>query len=178
MEQKPWKKLAERCVYKGWRDMLVRQFEMPDGKMAAFDVVRNGNYITLAAFTPQREAILVRQFRPGPEQFLWSFPEGYIDRAESPEQAARRELLEETGYLAGEVQFLKKFYRAYSTEERTILLATGCVWQEKPKGDEHEFLEITAMPFGEFRKFICDPQETAFTNTDAAYLALEALRWL
>ena len=108
-----WQKIKEEVKSKGWRDMLLRTFRLPNGKEAAFDIVRNGDYVTIAAFTKEKEAILVKQFRPGPEMDLISFPEGYIDPQELPEYAARRELQEEAGYRAGKIVFQKNFRRAY-----------------------------------------------------------------
>ncbi len=172
-----WQKLKEEVGYKGWRDMLRRTFRMPNGETADFDIVRNGNFVTIAAFTKNKEAILVKQFRPGPEMELLSFPEGYIDQKELPETAARRELEEETGYRAGKIVFQKIFHRAYSTETRFCLLATDCEKISTQNLDNTEFIDVKLYPLPEFKKLLADPDNQQLTTVDSGYLALNYLNW-
>jgi len=173
-----WKKIKERVVYKGWRNMLIRTFKLPDGKTADFDVVHNGDYVTIAAFTKDKEAILVRQFRPGPETDLLSFPEGYLDAGELPEAAAQRELAEETGYRASKIIYQKTFRRAYSTETRISLLAIDCVKIEDQKLDDTEFIDVQLHSLSAFKQLLKDPNNKQLTTVDSGYLALDYLGWL
>ncbi len=173
-----WKKVSENYAYRGWRHMIQRRFEMPDGRHADFDVIGVKTFVTIAAFTPKREAIIVRQFRPGPEMILTSFPEGLIDPRESPEMTARRELLEETGYEAGHILLLKEVRSAYTTERQVILLASDCHKVAAQRLDSTEFIEVFTLPFPEFRKLLRNAEDTCFTTVDAGYLALDRLGWL
>ena len=173
-----WIKETSHYAYKGWRHIIKKQFKMPNGESTVFDVVDNSNYVTVAAFTSEGEAILVRQFRPGPEKELISFPEGYIDKGESPEDAARRELLEETGYEAGRIRHLKTFRSAYSTETRICLLAEDCQLKGDQKLDQQEFIEVLTMPTADLRMLLQNTEVDSFTNVDAAYLALDARKAL
>ncbi len=157
--------------------MLRRTFRLPDGTIADFDVVRNGDFVTVAAFTKNKEAILVRQFRPGPEIELLSFPEGYIDPKELPETAARRELEEETGYRAGKIIFQKIFRRAYSTETRTCLLALDCEKITDQQLDTTEFIDVQLYSLSDFKKLLADPGDQQLTTVDSGYLALNYLNW-
>ena len=156
--------------------MLVRTFRLPDGREQEYDIIENAAYVVVAAFTPEREAILIRQFRPGPEMILSSFCEGYVDKGERPEQAAARELLEETGYRAGEIRYLRTVRSAYSTEERICLLATNCTPGGKAQGDDDEYLEVFTLSLDDFHQLMQD-DEAGFTSLDAALLAFEYLRW-
>jgi ADP-ribose pyrophosphatase len=173
-----WKKISEEFTFRGWRNMIRRTFEMPDGRHADFDVIGNNTYVTIAAFTQEKEAILVRQFRPGPETTLTSFPQGYVDPTESPEEAARRELLEETGYEADEIRLLKEIRSAYSTERHLCMIATGCHKVGQQQLDEDEFIEVFRLPLSSFRKLLNNPADTTFANVDAGYLSLDFLGWL
>ncbi len=172
-----WQKIKEEVKYKGWRDMLRRTFRLPNGASADFDIIRNGDYVTIAAFTKNKEAILVKQFRPGPEMELLSFPEGYVDPKESPEVAARRELEEETGYRAGKIVFQKIFRRAYSTETRICLLATDCEKIATQNLDTTEFIDVQLYPLTEFKALLADPHDQQLTTVDSGYLALNYLNW-
>jgi len=172
-----WQKIKEEVKYKGWRDMLRRTFRLPNGETADFDIVRNGDYVTIAAFTKNKEAILVKQYRPGPEMELLSFPEGYIDPMESPEAAARRELEEETGYRPGKIIFQKVFRRAYSTETRICLLATDCEQITTQSLDNTEFIDVQLYPLLKFKELLTDPHNQQLTTVDSGYLALNYLNW-
>lgn len=168
-----WEKIKERIAYDGWRSMLVKTFRLPDGQVQEYDVIRNGAYVVVAAFTKEKEAILIQQYRPGPEMVLSSFCEGYIDENETPEQAAVRELLEETGYRAGSIKLLRTLRTAYSTEKRICLLAMDCEYERPPAGDADEFIEVCTMPMAEFLAWV-RTDESAFYTLDALLLALQA----
>ncbi len=173
-----WKKISENYTFRGWRNMISRRFEMPDGRHADFDVIGSDTYVTIAAFTIKQEAVLARQFRPGPECILTSFPQGYVDPTESPEEASRRELMEETGYEAGEVHLLKEIRTAYSTERHLCMIATDCVKVAQQNLDENEFIDVFSLPLPAFRRLLSNTEDTAFSNVDAGYLALDYMGWL
>jgi ADP-ribose pyrophosphatase len=71
--------------------------------------------------------LLERQYRHAAKQFLWELPAGRIDRGEKVLQAAKRELLEETGYTATRWKRILRFYASpgFVAETMSILLATG-----------------------------------------------------
>jgi len=64
------------------------------------------DYVSIFAVTPNGTFPLVRQFRPAVEDFTLELPSGHVDLGESPEQAARKELHEETGFVANELILL------------------------------------------------------------------------
>lgn len=166
-----WKKKSERLAYQGWRSMLVKTFELPDGKQQEYDIIRNSPYVVVAAFTTKKEAIFIRQFRPGPEKILSSFCEGYIDENETPETAARRELLEETGYRAGSIRYVRTLHTAYSTEERICFIALDCEYERPPAGDDDEYISVQTMPCAVFLPWACT-EASNFASLDALLLAI------
>lgn len=168
-----WKKLNEHIAYKGWRQIKVKQFELPDGQVAEFDILSSQSFVTVAAFTEAGEVILIRQYRPGPERELLSFCEGAIDPGETPVQAAHRELLEETGYIAPNMIFLKKRYSAYTDQEQFFFLALDCQLQQAPQPDASEFLSLEILSQTQFKKMLRDSENDLFNNIDAAFLALD-----
>jgi 8-oxo-dGTP pyrophosphatase MutT (NUDIX family) len=64
------------------------------------------DYVSVIALTSQHEMLLVKQHRPVVERETLELPSGHLERGESPEAAARRELLEETGHVAGQLELL------------------------------------------------------------------------
>ena len=170
-----WKKLKEEKVYDGWRGITKKYFELPDGVVTDYDIVDNSPFVSVAAFTANQEAILVRQYRPGPEKTLVSFCEGYIDKNETPEQAAIRELREETGYEAPSFQLLRVMYQAYSSEIKYCFLATNCKKVSSQQLDDTEHIKLFTMPLAEFKRYLIDPSVDDFVNTGLGYMALDKM---
>jgi len=64
------------------------------------------DYVSIVATNREGKLILVRQFRPAAGRFTLEIPSGHVEEGQTPEEAARVELLEETGYDAGKLEFL------------------------------------------------------------------------
>lgn len=83
--------------------------------------------------------LLVRQYRLPAQKEMWELPAGRLDEGESPLEAAKRELIEETGYRAGTWKELISFYPSpgYVEEKMTIFLATDLAeGKAEPMDDE------------------------------------------
>ena len=176
MKITPWKKLKETKVYSGYRSIIKRAFELPNGKTMEYDIVAGGNFASIAAITKAQEVLLVKQFRPGPERILMSTPSGYIDPDEAPEVAARRELLEETGYQAEAVFFKKIATLPYGTGSQYCFVATGCEKIQEQRLDDTEFIEVVTMSLPDFKLKLRDAQDLDLYNLTAAYLLLDHLK--
>jgi 8-oxo-dGTP pyrophosphatase MutT (NUDIX family) len=68
--------------------------------------LRLPDYAAVVALTEQQRVLIVRQYRPAVERDTLELPSGLVDAGETPEEAARRELLEETGYQGGAWELL------------------------------------------------------------------------
>ncbi len=128
---KSWKRIEPTKVTQvGYRVVITKTFVLPDGSVEKFDCYNNEGEIGVGtiALTRDRKVIVFRQFRPGPEQIMDELPGGDMDADDQdPEQAALRELEEETGYKPARIQFLGvQRYNAYSNECRHYFLATDC----------------------------------------------------
>ncbi len=90
-------------------------------------VVRHAGSAVMMAVDDRNRILLVRQYRLPAEKRLWELPAGRLDPGEKPLQAARRELIEETGYRARTWTRLASFWVSpgYVQERMTIYLATG-----------------------------------------------------
>lgn len=84
-----------------WIEVFEEHIRLPDGRRVDdFYTVRLPDFVMVAALTDDGRMVLVRHYRHGPRRMTYSLPSGFIEGAESPADAARRELLEETGYAA------------------------------------------------------------------------------
>jgi ADP-ribose pyrophosphatase len=102
-------------------------------------VVRHHGSAVMMAVDPKNRVMLVRQYRLPAGQYLWELPAGKMDEGETALQAARRELIEETGLRAKTWKKLTTFFPSpgYVEEKMTIYLATDLTQGEaKPMEDE------------------------------------------
>ncbi len=94
----PWRKLDEETVYSRYRRVVSKRFEQPGGELVEYEIKDEDDMVAVLALTQNREVVLVRQFRPGPEAVLLELPAGVVDPGAEPAETAAAELLEETGY--------------------------------------------------------------------------------
>jgi ADP-ribose pyrophosphatase len=84
-----------------WMSVIAREVEFSRGApVEVYHAVEQADYIAIVAMTPAGRIPIVRQFRPALEGFAWELPAGLVEEDEKPINCARRELLEETGFLS------------------------------------------------------------------------------
>ena len=149
---KAWQKLSEEPQRFGRRALLRRWFMLPDGQQAEYVVMDEPRVVTILALTSENRVVLVRQYRPGPEQILLEMPGGAVEEDEEPLAAAARELLEETGYVGDLALAGESLHCAYSTRRRFAFAARNCRKVAEPNPDATEFVEVVELPLAaEFR---------------------------
>lgn len=105
--------LASEVEYSSpWLDVVAKRVLLapPRGEEVFYSVRTTGDYAAVVAVTEDGRIPLVRQFRPAVEAVVLELPSGAVEPDEHPEAAIRRELLEETGCLAGDVVSLGALY--------------------------------------------------------------------
>ena len=128
-----------------------RMVRLPDGTPAPREIVIVRDAVGVLPLHEDGTAVFVRQFRPAVGEDLLEVPAGVIDRGERPEDAARRELIEEIGFAPRTIRHLFDYYHAegYSTGLLHLYAAIGLDDAGGPRPDEGEILEIETMPFEE-----------------------------
>jgi ADP-ribose pyrophosphatase len=92
------------------------------------------------------DVVLIRQYRYASEGFLYEIPAGRLNRGEFPEDCARRELREETGYAAGHLERLTTIYTTPGfTDERIHLFVATTLTEGESSVDTDEILGLEIM---------------------------------
>jgi len=107
-----WPKIKARRTTKvsPWMEIIEREVEFaPGAKPELYHAVAQQDYIAIVARTPDGQIPILGQYRPALERFTWELPAGLVDKGESPEDCCRRELLEETGFLARSIHALGSY---------------------------------------------------------------------
>lgn len=148
--------LSSRVSYAGpVFSVTTDQVEEPGGITARRDVIRHSGSIVILAVDDAKARggsgnsarkkpggpyiLLERQYRHAAQSMMWELPAGRIDEGETPLAAARRELLEETGFTARQWKRIMHFYVSpgFLDETMTIYLARGLrAGEAEPEADE------------------------------------------
>jgi 8-oxo-dGTP pyrophosphatase MutT (NUDIX family) len=146
---KPWELVKTETVEKNpylelTRDTLKRS----DGKIIEeYYAVKRKDWVGIVALTPEGEVPLVYQFRNGVKEMLWALPAGHVEKGQLPLEAAKRELLEETGFEAEEWVELGVFAQspAVSSDRGHIFLAKKARKIQEQSLDENEEIEVKSF---------------------------------
>lgn len=143
------KRLSGETVFDG-KIMHVRRdiVELSDGSETFREVVDHSGGVCVLALDDEGKALMVSQFRYPFERVLREIPAGKLERGEDPDEAAKRELREETGAVAGRMERLGEIYPtpAYCGEIIRMYLARELTFGENDL-DEGEFLDVDRVPF-------------------------------
>jgi 8-oxo-dGTP pyrophosphatase MutT (NUDIX family) len=149
MTIKPWKTLESHHLHKNVR---IDKCELPNGKVIDGFVLEYGDWATIIALTKEQEVVLVRQYRHGAQKVILELPGGAMNAEdESPLHAARRELLEETGYTSD--TFIQIGCVSPNPANQTNLIYSFLALDAEKVGSQHldetEEIEVVLKPLDE-----------------------------
>lgn len=128
-------------------DVKDVQVTLADGKSRSYEMVDISNAVMLLPVDAENNVYFVEQFRIGARCSILELPAGKIEPQEDPDSTALRELREETGMAASDLNLIGKFYMSpgYSTEYMYCYLATG-LYPAPLAPDADEFLALRKIP--------------------------------
>jgi 8-oxo-dGTP pyrophosphatase MutT (NUDIX family) len=141
------------------------------GQLHRFVVLDTPDWVNVVALTREERVVLVRQFRHGLQDLSLEIPGGLIDPGESAEEAARRELLEETGYAAQRWERLGLVHPnpAFQNNRCMTFLALGCERVAEPAPDATEDIGVELCPASELAELVSSGQITHSLVLNALY---------
>jgi ADP-ribose pyrophosphatase len=145
--------LSSRIVYRGpVFSVTTDDVEEPNGVRARRDVIHHSGSVVVLPVddsTSTPRVLLERQYRHAATDYLWELPAGRIDPGEQALKAAKRELLEETGYTAARWRRIFKFYASpgFVAETMSVFLANGLrPGKAQPEADEVIHIRMVPLP--------------------------------
>ena len=146
----------ECSLFRIFRDKLIE----PGGRQNEREVIRhNGSVVVLAVDNSRSKRapwiVMERQYRHAANRYLWELPAGKIDEGEQPLEAAKRELIEETGYRAKKWRPLVEYFASpgFLGESMKVFLAEGLqAGDARPEEDEQ--IELRMVKLSELLRMI------------------------
>lgn len=158
-QQNPWEIISGDKIYTNpWIELTEYQVINPSGGQGIYGQVSFKNKaIGIIPIDEEGFTWLVGQYRFTLKEYSWEIPMGGVPHDESSEEGALRELKEETGIAAHQLQFLCKIHTSNSVTDEvgTIYIATDLELQE-PEFDETEDLVIKKIPFTDALEMVMD----------------------
>ncbi|ELR63286.1 ADP compounds hydrolase NudE [Photobacterium marinum] len=132
--------------------------------------------VLVVPVTEDGDLLLIREYSAGTERYELGFPKGLIDHGESAAEAADRELKEEIGFGARNLQPLKEVVLApsYFSSKMTLFLASD-LYPERLEGDEPEPLEVVRWPVNQAEELVHHLDFAEARSITALFLALKQL---
>lgn len=183
MEILKWQKLSSRYLVKEqWATLRVDTCDLQNGVIKDdYFVLEYPNWVNAVALTTDNEIIMVRQYRHAGDIISLEIPGGVIDGDEKPEDAVRRELLEETGYSFETIALIATLYPNPATANNVTYtyLLTGGVKTQEQHLDEHEILNVEKYSIPEVKQLLLENKIDQSLHASALFyglLKLEAIQ--
>ncbi len=141
-------------VFSGKRlDVEVNRIKLPNGNVLNKEMVHSGEAVAILPLLDKNTIIMLKQFRPVIKRWQYEFPAGLIDRGETPVEAAKRELKEETGFTCGKIRKLTSVFSSPGFSDELIhLFVASDLKSGAQELEPSENLRVLKMPLEKAKK--------------------------
>jgi ADP-ribose pyrophosphatase len=158
------------------------QVRLQSGKEMTYEIVEVTDAVAILAILPDNKVVILRNNRPPAGKELYELPAGKIDPGEDAATAAKRELQEETGYLAERLEFVGALYTSpgITTEKIHCFIATGLTKGEQKLEEAEQGIEVYELGLAEANTYLdtgdIEDMKTAYLLRTALVLAAMKLK--
>ena len=154
-----------------WIELYEDKVETRSGATMHYTWYKSSNVAVIIPFITENTLIMIRQYRYPLRKVLLEFPAGHIEYNEDPEKTAKRELLEETGYFANQIEHVYSYHPSVSKSRQLVYVfrAKGLV-KVKTKHDRTEDIRAIEILSIEQLKHMIKSRKVESAGTLIAYL--------
>jgi len=182
MAKRRWEVLASEYVLESpWYRLRKDVCRLPDGTVVESYFVReHAGFSVTFAITPSNEVVFTRQYKHGIGDVVLELPAGMLEPGEDPVSCARRELEEETGYVAREFQPVTDFTTdpTSSTGRFYLFIARGATPDGTPSPEATEDIDTVLLPLERVLEQVRLRHVRAQSQVASIYSALDFLQLL
>jgi ADP-ribose pyrophosphatase len=116
-----WKTIQSDLIFENpWIELYQDKVEIRTGKIMHYTWYKSSDVVVIVPFLNEDNIVMIRQYRYPLRKVLLEFPAGHIENGEEAKKTAKRELLEETGYLANEIQYVYTYHPSVSKSRQLV----------------------------------------------------------
>ena len=164
MLPKPWKLISSQFneSYNIFNIRTDRSSSPRTDVAHDFYILESKDWVNVISLTPQKEVVLIRQYRHGIRDITLEIPGGILEKKDSPKEAAQRELREETGYQESDIILLGDVHPnpAFLDNRCYTFLARDVFRVGKQEQDDKEDIEVLLRPLDEIPRLIQEGEIT------------------
>lgn len=162
MKKPGWECLESKEVFKStdgrtvFIDLYQDRVRTPKGRVLTYTSYRATDVVIVVPFLGRERLLMITQYRYPIGKVLLEFPAGHVDRDEDPLDTAKRELQEETGYVAKKVEYVYSYHPSVSRTKQSVyvFMATGLARKTATRHDSGEQISMKTVTTKKLRQLI------------------------
>jgi ADP-ribose pyrophosphatase len=179
MNSEIWRVIqSKKIVDNPYTQVFMQTIELPDGRIVEdWPIVQTLDYVNTLVLNEANEAMILEGYKHGLGRSSWQVLGGYLEPKEDPLAAAKRELLEETGYACEDWSHLGSFIVDANRRvgEGHFFLARNAKKIAKSTHDDLEYFEVVWVPLDSLRQALIDGRVAILSYAITIALGLDAL---
>ncbi len=154
-------------------NLRVDTVELPNMSYAHREIVEHPNCVLIVPFKDEDTLYMIKQYRKAINKTIIEFPAGFVDDDEDPRQAALRELQEEIGFSANELDYVSEVYSSPGfTDEKIDIFIAKDLYDSKLKADDDEYIEVIEVKIDDLEDMLISFELQDSTTVIGALLVL------
>ena len=167
-----WKTIQRNLIFENpWIELYEDKVKTRTGAIMHYTWYKSSNVVVIIPFITENTLIMIRQYRYPLRKVLLEFPAGHMEDNEDAEKTAKRELLEETGYFANEIEHVYMYHPSVSKSRQLVhVFRAKDLVKSKSKHDRTEDIRDIEILSVDQLKYMIKDRKVESAGTLIAYL--------